>query len=298
MRIGVTFPQTEITRDPIAVRAYAQAAEGLGYTHILTFEHVVGADTSVRPGWRGLYTVDSLFHEPFVLFGYLAGLTQRIEFVTGILILPQRQTILVAKQAAEVDVLSNGRLRLGVGLGWNEVEYQALRENFHDRGRRVEEQIEVLRKLFTEASVTYHGRWHDIEAAGINPLPIRRPVPIWLGGHTEATIRRTARIGDGWFPQMGPEEAAPMIRRLHRYAREAGRNPTDLGIESRITIGNTGPEEWRGLLEAWQEVGATHVAVNTMRSGLSSPGQHIEAITRFMEVAAPFNTPHAPAGAE
>ena len=166
MRIGVTFPQTEITADPVVVRDYAQAADSLGYSHILAYDHVLGADIAERPNWRGPYNHRTLFHEPFVLFAYLAGLTQRIEFVTGVIILPQRQTALVAKQAAEVDVLSGGRLRLGIGVGWNEVEYQALNENFADRGKRSEEQITVLRALFTQESVTFHGRWHHIDAAG------------------------------------------------------------------------------------------------------------------------------------
>src|SRR5437868_12554032 len=167
MRIGVVFPQTEITADPIAVRDYAQAAEALGYTHLLAFDHVVGADTTHYRDWRGPYTYRSLFHEPLVLFGYLAGLTQRLEFVTGILILPQRQTVLVAKQAAEVDVLSRGRFRLGVGIGWNDVEYQALGLEFRNRARRFEEQVEVLRLLWSHDVVTFTGRYHEIDAAGI-----------------------------------------------------------------------------------------------------------------------------------
>src|ERR671938_1589278 len=170
MRIGVDFPQTEITTDPIAVRDYAQAAEALGYAHLLAFDHVVGADTTHYRDWRGPYTYRSLFHEPLVLFGYLAGLTQRLEFVTGILILPQRQTVLVAKQAAEVDVLNGGKLRLGVGIGWNPVEYEALGMNFHTRGRVVEEQIEVLRLLWSQEIVTYKGQYHTITEAGLNPL--------------------------------------------------------------------------------------------------------------------------------
>jgi probable F420-dependent oxidoreductase len=282
MRIGVVFPQTEITADPHMVRAYAQAVEALGYTHILAYDHVVGADLTNRPDWRGPYNMHSLFHEPFVLFGYLAGLTLRIELVTGIIILPQRQTVLVAKQATEVDVLSGGRFRLGVGLGWNEVEYQTLNENFHNRGRRIEEQIKVLRALFTQESVTYHGRWHHIEAAGLNPLPIQKPIPIWLGGSTDATLRRVAKIGDGWFPQMPPnEQARDMVDRLRRFALEEGRDPGTIGIEARVSIGRTGPDEWLRQVEEWREIGATHLSVNTMRAGLDSPQQHVYAIARF-----------------
>lgn len=283
MRIGVIFPQTEITADPIAVRDYAQAAEGLGYAHLLTYDHVLGADTSARPDWRGPYTSHSLFHEPFVLFGYLAGLTTRLEFVTGILILPQRQTALVAKQAAAVDVLSGGRLRLGVGIGWNEVEYQALNEGFSNRGRRSEEQIAVLRALFAQESVTFHGRWHHIEAAGINPLPAR-PIPIWLGGGAEATLERVGRLGDGWLPQGRPDERArEAIGRIHDAARAAGRDAASIGIEARVNMASGTPEEWARSVEAWQALGATHLAVNTMGAGLSGAAEHIAAIRRFKE---------------
>lgn len=285
MRIGVVFPQLEISSDPAMVREYALAAERLGYTHLLAYDHVVGADVSSRPNWRGPYTAESLFHEPFVLFGYLAGLTTTLEFITGILILPQRQTVLVAKQAAELDVLSDGRFRLGVGLGWNEVEYQALNENFSNRGRRSEEQIVVLRKLFTEQVVTFHGRWHHIEAAGLNPLPVQRPIPIWIGGRVEETLRRVAALGDGWLPQMPPnDDARQMLQRLRRYAEEHGRDPASIGIEARVSIAGTTPDDWRRQVDGWRSLGATHLGVNTMGAGLESPHAHIDAIQRFMEV--------------
>ena len=283
MRLGVVFPQLEITADPRAVRDYAQTAEGLGYTHLVVYDHVVGADRSVRPDWRGTYDLHSLFHEPFVLFGYLAGLTQRLELVTGILILPQRQTVLVAKQSAEVDVLTRGRFRLGIGVGWNEVEYQALNESFGNRGKRSEEQIDLLRALFTQESVTFHGRWHHVEAAGINPLPVQRPIPIWLGGHSEAAVKRVARIGDGWLPQRSPDEVRPTIEQIRAYAREAGRDPSTIGIEGRFSIAGTTPEDWAEVVEKWKDVGATHLSVNTMGAGLRSPQEHIEAIQRFWE---------------
>src|SRR5579875_1299411 len=270
MRIGVVFPQTEITADPMAVRDYAQAAEQLGYAHLLAYDHVVGADTTQRPDWRGPYTSRTLFHEPFVLFGYLAGITPRLEFVTGVIILPQRQPVLVAKQAAEVDVLSGGKFRLGVGVGWNEVEYQALNETFGNRGRRSEEQIAVLRALFTQESVTFHGQWHHIEAAGINPLPVQRPIPIWLGGSVDATLRRVGRIGDGWFPQRPPDDAArAAIERIHAYAQEAGRDPRSIGIEARVSIAHSTPDDWARAVEAWRALGATHLGVNTMNAGLT-----------------------------
>jgi probable F420-dependent oxidoreductase len=194
--------------------------------------------------------------------------------------------VLVAKQAAEVDVLSQGRFRLGVGLGWNEVEYQALNENFHNRGRRLEEQIEVLRRLFTEESVTYQGRWHQIAAAGLNPLPVQRPIPIWLGGSVEATLRRVAALGDGWFPQMPPERARDAVERLRAYAREAGRDPATIGIEGRLSIAGTNPEDWARTVEAWKALGANYLAVNTMGAGLATPQDHINAIRRFREAIA------------
>ena len=198
MELGVVFPQTEIGSDPIAVRDYAQAAEQLGYTHLIVYDHVLGADTTRHENWQGGYTLESMFHEPFVLFGYLAGLTSKIELVTAVLILGQRQTALVAKQAAEVDVLSGGRLRLGIGVGWNHVEYEALGENFHDRGRRSEEQIELLRALWTNEVVDFHGRWNNVTHAGISPLPVQRPIPVWLGaGGRAARFPATGCCG-GW----------------------------------------------------------------------------------------------------
>ena len=232
MRYGVVFPQTEIGKDPSAIRDFAQAAEELGYHHLLAYDHVVGANPASRPGWRPPYTYKDTFHEPFVLFGYLAGLTKRIELVTGVIILPQRQTVLVAKQAAALDVLSGGRLRLGIGIGWNPVEYEALGENFKNRGRRSEEQVEVMRKLWTQELVTFEGEWHKITDAGLNPLPIQRPIPIWFGGGHDQTLRRVARLGDGWFPLLGPDDKCrAMIEKIRVYTREAGRDPKSVGIE-------------------------------------------------------------------
>jgi probable F420-dependent oxidoreductase len=282
MRLGVVFPQTEISDDPGVVREYAQAAEDLGYTHLLTYDHVIGADLTDRPNWRGPYTIDTQFHEPFVLFGYLAAITRNLEFVTGVLILPQRQTVLVAKQSIEVNVLSGGRFRLGVGVGWNDVEYEALGENFHNRGRREEEQIEVLRALFTERSVTFKGRWHTITAAGLLPRPVGR-IPIWIGGSSDVTLRRVARLGDGWFPQMPPgERAREMMDALRRYVAEAGRDWSEIGIEARISIANKEPAVWQEEYDGWKQLGATHISVNTMGAGFG-PRDHIDAIRRFKE---------------
>jgi probable F420-dependent oxidoreductase len=281
VRIGVTFPQSEITADVGAVRAYTQAAEEIGYAHLLAYDHVVGADRTNRPEFRGPYDLHTMFHEPFVLFGFMAGITRKLEFVTGIIILPQRQTVLVAKQATEVDVLSEGRFRLGVGIGWNDVEYQALGQEFRTRAARSEEQITLLRRLFSEESVTFRGRWDTVEAAGINPLPTCRSIPIWLGGSAEATLRRAARVGDGWFPQMPPDQAKPMLEQLRTSAREAGRDPERIGIEARVSIAEKDEETWVEEVQAWQAVGATHLAVNTMGAGLQGADAHIEAIRRF-----------------
>jgi len=287
MRYGVVFPQTEIGKDPSAIRDFAQAAEELGYHHLLAYDHVVGANPASRPGWRPPYTYKDMFHEPFVLFGYLAGLTKHIELVTGVIILPQRQTVLVAKQAAALDVLSGGRLRLGIGIGWNPVEYEALGENFKNRGRRSEEQVEVMRKLWTQELVTFEGEWHKITDAGLNPLPIQRPIPIWFGGGHDQTLRRVARLGDGWFPLLGPDDKCrAMIEKIRAYTREAGRDPRSVGIEGRIMIGQGSPEQWTKEIQAWKELGATHVTANTMKAGFSSPSGHVEAIRRFRAVFA------------
>ena len=284
-KLGVIFPQTEIGSDPIEIREYAQAAESLGYDYLLAFDHVLGANADSRPGWKGAYRHTDSFHEPFVLFGYLAGVTSRIGLVTGVLILPQRQTVLVAKQAAAVDVLSGGRLRLGIGIGWNSVEYDALGENFHDRGRRSEEQIEVMRALWTNEAVTYEGRWDKIPDAGINPLPVQRPIPIWFGGGADQVLRRIAKSGDGWISNMaGPDERSRgVMDRLGEYARQEGRDPASIGIETWVSARHGSPEEWAASAAAWDDFGATHIAFNTMGAGYSSTQEHIDAIRRFKE---------------
>ncbi|MHB8375534.1 MAG: LLM class F420-dependent oxidoreductase [Dehalococcoidia bacterium] len=286
MKLGVVFPQTEIGSDPVAIRDYAQAAEQLGYNHVLVFDHVLGAHVDRFEGrFRPPYNYKTPFHEPFVLFGYLAALTS-LELVTGIVILPQRQTALVAKQAAEVDVLTRGRLRLGVGIGWNHVEYEALGQSFRNRGRRIEEQIALMRRLWTEELVDFEGKYHVVKQAGINPLPVQRPIPVWMGGGVDAVLRRIARIADGWFPQFRPgPDASETLDRLRGYIRDAGRKPEDVGIEGRISMFNTPEPEWGAALEGWRGLGATHVAVNTMNAGLASPQAHIDAIRRFKQAA-------------
>jgi probable F420-dependent oxidoreductase len=224
-----------------------------------------------------------MFHEPFVLFGYLAALT-RLELVTGVIILPQRQTVLVAKQAAEVDVLSGGKLRLSIGIGWNPVEYEALERDFHSRGRMVEEQIEVLRLLWGQEIVTYHGQYHTITEAGLNPLPVRHSIPIWTGGRADVLLRRTARLADGWFPLGRPDEQMQQtIERLRRYLQEAGRDPATFGIQAQVNARDGSPDEWMRQTQRWHDLGATHVAINTMGAGFASLQQHLEAIRRYKE---------------
>lgn len=273
MRIGAVFPQLEIGSDPAVIRAWAETVEAAGYTHVLAYDHVLGASPSNRPGWTG-YTDKSLFHEVFVLFGYLAAITTELEFVTGVLVLPQRQTALVAKQAAEVDVLSGGRLRLGVGIGWNEVEYQALGVPFERRGARLTEQVDVLRMLWAEPVISYDGRFHEIDEAGLNPLSGRR-IPIWFGGSAEAVLQRTGRIGDGWMPQSPPnEEARARLERVRAYAVESGRDPAEIGFEARLTLGSVPERDWPAFVQGWRELGATHLCVNTMGMGLRTPADH------------------------
>ena len=286
MQIGVVFPQTELGGDVGAVRAYVRRVEELGYRHVLAYDHVVGADPEVHHGWPGVYDVTTTFHEPFVLFGYVAAVTS-LELVTGIIILPQRQTALVAKQAAEVDLLSGGRFRLGIGLGWNAVEYEALGQDFSTRGRRSEEQVDLLRRLWTERSVTFEGRFDRVTGAGLAPLPVQRPIPIWFGGLSERAYRRIGRLADGWFPQVAPgirlDEARAVVEGA---AQEAGRDPAALGMEGRVS--------WRGdpapvaeLAATWRDAGATHLSVNTMGAGLGTVDEHLRALERTAEALKP-----------
>jgi probable F420-dependent oxidoreductase len=287
MRIGVVFPQTEIGPDAGAVRAYAQRVEELGFRHVLAYDHVLGADRAVHRGWQGPYDLATTFHEPLVLFGYLAGITS-LELVTGIIILPQRQTVLVAKQAAEVDLLSGGRFRLGIGLGWNAVEYEALGEDFSSRGRRVEEQVDLLRRLWTEPSVTYHGRYHRVTGAGLAPLPLQRPIPVWFGAQSDRAYLRAGRLADGWFPQVPPgpklDEARGVVERA---AVEAGRDPRAIGMEGRVTWRGS-PEKLADHTRTWHEADATHVSVNTMGAGLRSVDDHLAVLESAAQITKPF----------
>ena len=286
MKYGVVFPQTEYGNDPQAIKDYAQTAEGLGYDYLLVYDHVLGAHPDRLPNLTGPYTDAHPFHEPMVLFGFLAAVTTNLELVTGILILPQRQTALVAKQTAAVDVLSGGRLRLGIGIGWNYVEYEALGKNFRTRGRQVEEQIEVLRKLWTQPLVTHQTDDHNINNAGILPLPVQRPIPVWFGGVANPVLERAARLGDGWMPagRLPDDEMRGHVERLHGYLRDNGRDPQSFGIDPWISILDLSQDVWRQRIEAWRDLGASHVAIDTMRAGFKTPQEHMDAIRAFRDV--------------
>lgn len=279
IKIGVTFPQTEIGADVGGVREYVQTAEALGYKHLLIYDHVLGADTSAYPGWTGPYTSETMFHEVFVLFGYVAAAAPKLELVTAVVILPQRQTALVAKQAAEIDVLSGGKLRLGVGIGWNWVEYEALGLSFKNRARRFEEQIELLRRYWQEPAFTHKGQYETVTAAGINPLPIQRPIPIWIGGSAEPALKRAAEVADGFFPQRPSEGGWPAtLERMRGWREAVGKSWDDYGIEARINAGTGTPDDWRATFEEWKSLGATHITINTMNGGLKGPAEHIARI--------------------
>lgn len=297
MQIGVVFPQTEIGADFGAIREYAKSVEAMGYTHVLAYDHVLGANTASRPGWRGAYTLESMFHEPFVLFSYMAGATSRLGFITGILIVSQRQTALVAKQAACLDVLCEGRLRLGIGTGWNEVEYEALGISFAGRSKRMEEQTEVLRKLWTKDAITLRTPMHTITDAGISPLPVQRPIPIWMGGGSDrpnwnttakdGAIRRIARLADGWVPLWEPGERAEELMEKYRgFCREYGRDPARLGLQGRLYAHRGKEASWSEGIGAWRDIGASHLAINTMDDGLKGAQQHLRRLEEFRPLIA------------
>lgn len=285
MRVGVVFPQTEIGADPAGVRAYAHAAQQMGYEHLVAYDHVLGVDASVRPGWSGPYTSESLFHEPMVLFGYLAAIAPNLELVTAVIILPQRQTVLAAKQAAEIDVLTNGKLRFGIGIGWNAIEYEGLGENFHNRGRRFEEQITLMRRLWTEPVVKFEGKYHKVPSAGINPLPVQRPIPIWIGGSAEQAIKRAAETADGFMTQRPLQGGWPAtLDKIRQWRSAVGKDPDAFGIDARMNLSNGSPDEWRQEIEKWRHLGATHVTLNTMGSGLIGPDAHIDRLAQAVAV--------------
>lgn len=286
MQIGVVFPQNEIGDDLGAVRAFTEAADDLGFRHILAYDHVLGANP-VRPGgWTGPYSHKDGFWEVFALFAYMAALRPRLGFITGVLVLPQRQTALVAKQAATLDRLAEGRFRLGVGNGWNAVEFEALGERFTNRGKRMEEQVVLLKQLFTQELVTFEGTYHKISDAGLKPMPVQRPVPIWFGGHHENVLRRVGELGDGWLPGFRQTaDAAENWATIRAHAEAAGRDPATIGLEPRLNYGMGDEAVWLETIEGWRELGATHLSFNPLNAGFKKVDEHIAAIRKFAENA-------------
>src|SRR5271154_2055586 len=296
MKLGVALPIVDIGGQPDAIRDFAQAAEAIGYQGIAAPDHVLGVNVASRPEWtQGRARSTDLYHDPFVLFGFLAGCTAIADFSTQVLILPQRQTVLVAKQAACLHVLTQGRFRLGVGVGWNEVEFTGLNEDFHNRGKRSVEQVKVMQALWAEPHVRFAGEFHHIDDAGINPRPASGRVPIWYGGHAEATFRRCARYGDGFMPLAYPagDAALAAFDKLRRLTQEAGRDPAKMGIEVWVSLGDGNPEDWRREITFWKTAGVTHVTAHTTyasnhhkRIAGRTAAEHLAAITRFRETVA------------
>jgi probable F420-dependent oxidoreductase len=289
MQLGALLPLGDIGGEPAALHEYAQTAETIGYDFIEAPDHVLGVNAASRPGWDR-NTSSDLFHDPFVLFGYLAGVTRNLGFSTGVLILPQRQTVLVAKQAACLDVLSGGRFRLGIGVGWNEVEFVGLNEDFHNRGRRSEEQVRVMQALWAEPHVSFKGKWHTIDDAGINPRPASGKVPVWFGGHHERTIERIAKWGDGWMPNAYPadQSALDIFADLRRRTEAAGRDPKSVGIEVWTSMGSGNEAEWAKDAKFWKSAGATHLCLTTTfhrrhhhRIAGATMGDHLAALRRY-----------------
>jgi len=285
VQLGVLLPQYERGADPERYHEFARTAERRGFGHLLAYDHVLGPNPD-RPDWEGVYTYEMPMHEPLTLFGNLAAVTGDIRLVTGVLVLPQRQTALVAKQAAEVDVLSGGRLRLGVGVGWNEPEYVALGEEFSKRGKRVEEQLAVLRKLWTQELVEFEGEFHDLPDVGINPRPDQQPIPLWLGGRADPVLRRIARRGDGWlFPGDPLDELADRLEDLEGYLDDEGRSLDDLALVGRMdavgdasgAVSSDDPGAWREQVRGWRDLGATHLAVG-VEAGDEPPLERLERV--------------------
>ena len=287
MRIGAVFPQTEAGTDIGAVTDYIQNVESLGFDHVLAFDHVLGANASSRPGWSGAYQHTDSFYEPMTFYSYVAAITSRLELATGVIILPQRQTALFAKQSATLDLISGGRLRLGIGTGWNQVEYEALGENFHNRGKRSEEQIDLLRKLWSQELVTFEGKFHTVTDAGLNPLPPGRSIPIWFGGMADPVLERVAKLGDGWLPLGSPNDKLKIsFDTLKKYLDQNSKSMSDIGVEAMISLKNSGSDtDIRKDLSSWAEMDTTHISINTMNCGLKFPGEHIKAISNFIKIA-------------
>jgi probable F420-dependent oxidoreductase len=287
MQLGAVIPQSEIGTDAESLRAYLQAAQDLGFDFVVTSDHVLGADPAGHPGWSRPQIHTSVVHEPFVLFGFIAGAAPKLGVLPSVVIMPQRQTALVAKQAAEVDLLTGGKLRLGLGIGWNTVEFEALNENFKNRGRRFEEQVEVMRKLWTEQSTSFKGEHHTVTSAGICPLPIQRPIPIWVGAASEAAIKRACRIADGYLP-LRPLDGGwdATMEKVNGWLDEAGRDRSSFGVEGRLDAGQGTADDWSKMVELWTRLGASHMSVGTGGAGLKTVDEHIQRLREAREVLA------------
>lgn len=290
MQLGATIPVADIGTGPSGIKDYAQTIEGLGFDYLQAPDHVLGANPATIAGKGRVGTNENPYHDPFVLFGFLAGVTQRLHFAPGVLILAQRQAALVAKQAACLAVLSGDRLRLGVGVGWNKIEFDGLNEVFSNRGRRSEEQVQVMQKLWAEPHVTFKGRYHMIDDAGINPRPASGHIPIWFGGHAEQTLQRTAKYGDGWMPLAYPADdtALAAFEKLRALTKAEGRDPASIGLEVWLSLGNDDPEAWRREFTFWKKAGVTHITAHTTyamghhkRIAGRTAQAHIAAVTKF-----------------
>ncbi len=282
LETGVVYPQIELRGDPDAVRRIGTAAEDLGFDHLVAYDHVLAAEHADRePALTGPYDENDPFHDPLVLFAYLAGRTERLAFTTGVIILPQRQTVLLARQAADVALLSGNRLRVGVGVGWNWVEYDALGQDFHTRGRRADEQIELLRRLWSEPVVTFDGEFDSVERAGILPRPTS-PIPIWVGGFGEAALRRCANAGDGFLFGGSTDFVRASLARLRELVGEAGRPADAVGAEAML-LTDKGPGDVAAKMQAWADHGGTHASVVTMGLGLDSTEAHVDYMSSVAE---------------
>ncbi|HKK31514.1 MAG TPA: LLM class F420-dependent oxidoreductase [Alphaproteobacteria bacterium] len=287
MQYGAFFPTRDMPADRAAIREWAQAAEEIGFDYIEVSDHVLGADRAALPDFEGPYDVDDSFHETFTTIAYMAAVTEKVGFASGVLILPQRQTALVAKQAAQVDILCGGRLRLGIGVGWNPLEYEALGENWKTRGRKQEEQVQLLKRYWCDRTVTFEGEFDRVAHAGVNPLPIQRPIPIWFGGGVDAVLKRAAKYGDGWIPLGNPGRTSmQMLEKLRSFLKEQGRDPASFGVEAWIRYNLGGPAEWRRAVDTWRSAGASHATFYTSGQGAGGLDEQITAMRRFMEAMA------------
>jgi len=284
LKLGAVFPQTEIGDDPAVIRAYAQGVEEAGFDFLAAYDHVLGHRPADPGQWRrlGPYTDEHGFHEVFVLFAYLAAVTTRLELVTEVLVLPIRQTVLVAKQAAEIDLLSGGRLRLGIGVGWNPEESRAMGMTFHERGRRVVEQVELLRRLWSEEVVTMRGQFHDVTSGGLKPRRRGISIPIWIGGAAPVVLQRAAAIGDGFMLEHPIEEAPAVISEINRLRKDRHRESLPFGFAVRVHLREGEVDDAVTRAKAWRDVGVTHLAVETMDEGISEPDRHVELAVAFL----------------